>query len=440
VKRRAWKIILGLLGGAGLAFFGVVWSAHRRANEVFERHDRLVREAIESIRARSARRPSLYDPPIEGNGWTAYMDALNGITAIPAEEGDEIPAIKGEPEFVPDRERLGEVFQKYAPLIDDLRKSFRHDKFVPKYDYEQGLAAPMSNISEAIRTARYLSGLAEYLHEEGQDGPALEALTLGLALGHDTGRSGPIVNQLVQIVCESIEAWGVRDLLSGHSLEAADLESFARKLDRLSDARPSVADSFAVEDALMRRTIVEYGRGSPVAMSLNGFNNVWLRRSWRYFFSNRLALAGALGELEDAFRQARAVSGLAPHLRAEAMRKDADRVMASKNPVVLMLYPAVSKVYARDAFSQMELTLMRVATAIAWYESERGQPPEKLADLVPRYLPRVPACPLTGMPLGYRDGAVWSPGKNGIDDGGTPGRDNDPDAEDGDVVWWVRRE
>jgi hypothetical protein len=440
VKRRAWKLVLGLLAGAGLAFFGVVLSAHRRADEVFARHDALVKEAIESIRARPAGRPTLDEPSIAGNGWAAYLDAITGIAAIPDADGDEIPAIKGEPDFIPDREKLGAVFEKYAPLIDELRKSNHHDRFVPKYDYEQGLDAPMPNISEAIRAAKYLSGLAEYLHEEGQDGPALEALALGLALGHDTGRSGPIVNHLILMVCESIEAWGVRDLLAGHSLQASDLESFARKLDRLWDARPSVSDSFAVEDAMMRRTIIEVGKGGLSKLPLNGVNNDWIKKSWRYFFSNRLALAGALGELEEAFRQARAVSGLAPHLRASAMQRDADRVMASRNPIVLILYPAVSRIYARDAFSQMEFTLMRVATAIAWFEAERGQAPERLADLVPRYLPRIPVCPLTGQPLGYRDGAVWSPGKNGVDDGGTPGKDNDPDAEDGDVVWRVTRE
>ena len=66
--------------------------------------------------------------------------------------------------------------------------------------------------------------------------------------------------------------------------------------------------------------------------------------------------------------------------------------------------------------------------------------PEKLEDLVPRYLPKIPVCPLTSKPLGYQNGRVWSAGRNGVDDGGVPGKDNDVDAQDGDVVWVIRRE
>ena len=131
---------------------------------------------------------------------------------------------------------------------------------------------------------------------------------------------------------------------------------------------------------------------------------------------------------------------MAPHLRPAEMVKVSERTLASKNPIVLTIYPALGRVYLLDGVARMRWTLMRVATAVAWYESEKGQVPERLEELIPRYLPRVPICPLTGLPLGYRHGTVWSVGKNGVDDGGTPGKNDDADDEDGDVVWRVTRE
>jgi len=77
--------------------------------------------------------------------------------------------------------------------------------------------------------------------------------------------------------------------------------------------------------------------------------------------------------------------------------------------------------------------------AIAWYEAEKGVYPAALNDLVPKYLPTVPDCPLTGLPLRYTAGKVWSVGADRKDDGGA--HDDMASEEDstGDIVWEVKR-
>ena len=440
MKRRVWKWVLGGVIAVALAVGGLLWSAHRRADAVFERHDRAVRDAFAAVRARPAARPSLGEPEIPGNGWSEYLAALAGIAAIPNAEAEEIPSIRGEFEFIPDREKLDSIFREYAPLVEKLRISSRHRQFVPDFTHEAGLGETVSpNITQAIRTARYLAGYAQYLHEEGQDGQAVEILALGTAMAHDTGRFGTVLNHLVMIVCEGIAAETMREVLAGHSFEAKDLESFARKIDRLRDARPSIGDAFRVEDPTIRRSLIDIAASGRSDLGTQYLRSSVSERSWRYLFSRRLAYAGALEEFEALFRDIQTVAGQPTHLRPGAMKGICERVMTSKNPVFLNLTPTLARVHLRDNVTFTSMTLMRVATAIAWYESEKGRVPERLDELVPRYLPRVPACPLTGLPLGYHDGAVWSAGHNGVDDGGTPGRDNDVEAEDGDVVWQVRR-
>jgi hypothetical protein len=146
-----------------------------------------------------------------------------------------------------------------------------------------------------------------------------------------------------------------------------------------------------------------------------------------------------LGELERLFGRIRALRGLELHLQPAAIAEIVKEAGASRNPIVQSTFPGITRVVHRDLVSRMTLTLLRVATAVAWYQAEKGVFPATLEELVPKYLPRVPVCPLTGMPLGYRPGCVWSPGWNRVDDGGKPGKDNDADAKDGDYVWTVKK-
>jgi hypothetical protein len=437
VKRRGWKIVLGLLLAIAAGIGGLYWELQRRATAVFDRHDRGAREAIAAIRARPGSRPVLFEPAVSGDAWPLYVKALKGFAAIPDPEADQLPSLNGDPDFREDPEALEAIFAKHAPLVADLRDSNARSEFVPAYSYEDSFSMDLWNISPAIRAAKFLSDRATFAHGKVDGRTALESVLLGLALGHDTARGGVIVNDLVMIVCEGIETEALRQMLAGHSFEAADLQWFAGRLDRLWAARPTLAEMFHNEGVFCRRFLVDLGdHGASPAAAFGPLEY----RSWRYLFSLRLAAAGALGEMESAYREVDGIASLAPHLRGDAFDQIAQKAMKSKNPIVDQILPSLGRVYVRDAHAMMNWTLMRVAVAIAWVESERGVVPETLQELVPRYLSSVPSCPRTGKPLGYRDGRVWSAGVNGVDDGGVPGRTDDSDDPDGDVVWTVRRE
>jgi hypothetical protein len=436
MKRRVWKWALAVAALVALAIGGLLWSAHSRATEAFQRHDRRVKDIFAAIRARPGVRHPLGEPALPGNAWAGYEDAMKRFDMIPDADLEEFTAFQDDENQgrVNDREKAGMIFERYAGLVEDLRRSVRHESFLPDYPYEEGLNMDVG-VQARIRAAKFLAERAVFLHQDVREADALEVLQVGLAASHDAARGGPILSFLVMLVGEGIHVSTLRELMGGHSFEAADLAALARTLDRMAAARPGIAQAYEAEEVALCRTLID------VAIT-PGFEQtqVYSERSWRFLFSHRLAYAGALGDLERMFREARSVAGLATHLRSAAMERACSPERIGRNPVTRSLIPALSRVYLRDAVGQMNWTLMRVATAIAWYEAERGRVPERLEDLVPRYLPVVPACPFTGLPLGYRDGTLWSAGHNRIDEGGTPGTDNDPDAIDGDVVWQVRRE
>jgi hypothetical protein len=440
VKRKAWKFVLGLLGGLGLLCGAFVWQAQSRATQVFERYDLRANQAIAGLRSRVWARPVLFPPAVSGDGWPPYAAALAGFAAIPDAEAGEIPTLNGEPGFQPDLETLEDLFQKYEPLVEQLRESYRRNTFHPGYRYESGLVMEMTSMTQAIRAAKFLADRAIHFHQSGRRAEALESLILGLGVGHDTARGGVIINSLILNVCEGFEEESLRGILKEHEFKAQELEVFAGSLDLLWETRPEVGDTFAADEVVLCRSVADWGL-SRVPEPGSGVENGGglAKRSWRYLFSRRLATAGALGELEEFYGQCRTVSALATPLRAAAMEKVVDARLLSRNPILQSWLPAAGKVSRRDAISQMKWVLMRVSVALAWYEVEKGAAPGALKDLVPRYLSKVPLCALTGLPLGYRPGQVWSPGLNTKDDGGIPGSKDDADDEDGDVVWTVKR-
>src|SRR5204863_975580 len=79
VKRRVWKLVLAALSGLGLAVGGLLWSSHARATAVFQHHDPLVRDAIAAIRSRPTVVSWMLEPVLEGNGWDAFLRALDAV-------------------------------------------------------------------------------------------------------------------------------------------------------------------------------------------------------------------------------------------------------------------------------------------------------------------------------------------------------------------------
>ncbi len=82
------------------------------------------------------------------------------------------------------------------------------------------------------------------------------------------------------------------------------------------------------------------------------------------------------------------------------------------------------------------IVLTRTGMALERHRMVRGAYPAALEELVPDFLPEIPADPFDGKPLRYRlqaDGSphLWSVGSDLVDDGGAPHRHSDK----GDRIW-----
>jgi hypothetical protein len=98
-----------------------------------------------------------------------------------------------------------------------------------------------------------------------------------------------------------------------------------------------------------------------------------------------------------------------------------------------LLLPAVDKVQAAADRLEQEQRNLQLAFLLAAYQRDHGRYPEKLNELVPKYLVSLPDDVFSGKPLIYRpDGKgylLYSVGPNGTDDEGR-GSDDVPPGDD----------
>ena len=144
----------------------------------------------------------------------------------------------------------------------------------------------------------------------------------------------------------------------------------------------------------------------------------------------------------------------------DAMREETFPAAAAKLPVYeapkskiemltkllsSILTPSVGRAVTLCYWQLAMRKMAAVALAIRLYEIDTGSRPEKLADLVGKYLPALPTDPFAadGRPLGYLPKAqkprLYSIGQDGKDDGGkfALDKDGDVDREVLDLVFFL---
>ena len=96
--------------------------------------------------------------------------------------------------------------------------------------------------------------------------------------------------------------------------------------------------------------------------------------------------------------------------------------MRWRYPLSHWLLPTVARAANKEWRRLATLRCARTACAVERFRGQNGRLPERLDELVPRFLDRIPDDPITGTPLQYRvhplGYVVYSVGQDGADDGG----------------------
>ncbi len=284
------------------------------------------------------------------------------------------------------------------------------------YDYSQMLP-PTRDCRQA---GLLLQVSVVYRASKGDTGAAVTAIEDGLRLSDSLQGEPALISYLVRIGCLALALNGLERSLS--------LTAFTdEQLKELSDALTRTGKTLDFTRVLVteRCHMIEIwrnpsrlgptGPGLPVRM-LPGMRLTWLIDTLNYM---------------EACIEA---SQLPPGERLKQFRRISNEVqqLSFLHLMTKQTTPALTRVAELDLRARAHLELAKTALAIERYRLVGGKVPERLEELVPRYLQEVPSDPFDGNPIRYRRTEpgyrLYSISDDGQDNGGKEKADVPVDA------------
>jgi hypothetical protein len=295
--------------------------------------------------------------------------------------------------------------------------------------YSLDFVSTLLNHTQNTRNIAALLQLDARLRAQDEDcDGALDSCRGIINTSRSIGDEPLIVSMLVRIAIDHIAVKSLeRTLAQGQpsakalTLMQRTLEAEAKEPLLLIGARGERAGYDQLMEAIQRGDI-KITR-LPWLVGLNGPGMLTTMQSLQYMLPGSVAV-NRTALLKHNSRSVE-IAKLPPEEMGRAQELDA---AAKKLPTLARMlasaFPKVATAYRRN---QAALRCGVVMIAVERYRQAHGRWPEKLADLVPGYLAKVPTDPFDGAPLrmvSFKEGlCIYSVGPDGIDNGGQLDRD-----------------
>ncbi len=435
-----WKTVLLVLA---LLIVGLVVARRR-----WGRHaDKVLQAEIDAIRARGEpldwldfRPEPIYD---EENAAELYGQAWAIALLDPALAADDEEATRLErlwsmvsdlmcyPEF---RREHAEDLRRILALSSDALALCRKARGLDKADWKLNFRGPavvvtIPPLSRQRTLARLLCLAAITAHEAGDDAAAVEYLRDAFAAGRAVGKGPTLIHALVHLAIDALATSCVEEIAPALRVggdRGATPEQVRKLIAELLDEKPireAMVLGFMGERAMQFDTFERFRRGrmAGTGIGLPSRGGALLRAFQPMLKIDEARLLRHMTGIVDAMREETFPAAKAKMPVYEAPKSKIEMLTKLLSSILTpSLNRAVALCYRQLAMRKMAA----VALAIRLYEIDTGSRPEKLADLVGKYLPALPTDPFAadGRPLGYLPKAgkprLYSISQDGNDDGG----------------------
>jgi hypothetical protein len=302
-----------------------------------------------------------------------------------------------------------------------------------------GLGQALPRLARFRALSRTAAAVARYDHVEGRDEQALHAIADAEALGVSLVSGEGSIQALVGYACVAIAQSPAESVVRDGCVPEEALRARVRTVRGLRDGLPGYGAILRWE-AAEKLSFLDL----VVAERMSAWTELAGDGDWpAYYCLGKLKAEDSRVWMND--RMARlidAADGTSDPSRFAALCRDASRAADERAEwPMLSDFDLWRKGEAQYRRLVAQLEGQELIAALELHKRAHGAYPAALNELVPEYLPEVPADPFTGGPMLYRripEGYVlYSANVNGVDDGGVRGTVRDPERlgdPDGDLI------
>ncbi len=359
----------------------------------------------------------------------------------------------------PESAKPGEVIvialARFDPEIRELREASvarPYSRFPIDYRYEPPWNILLPHLAKIKGLTRLTQVRALGELEANQPAEAFADMKVGFRLSDSMREEPLLIDHLVRIATLSFDLQTVREGLARHAwtdAQLAELGNYLSTLNMLAEHKRAMEGERALStsglDFLRRQGFhgdaMNYlgdSEGSGRSKFLSGL----IPGGW--YYQNMLTFSRFFQEYTFPSVDEKELRVFPKHTRDGEQALTQMRV-TPYSIIARMLLPALQKAIIKTARMQTYVEAAQAACAMERYRLANGRLPERLDELAPRYLERVPSDVMDGKPLRYRVGTdggcrIYSVGWNEKDDDGqiglVPGKKTPTvDATQGDWVW-----
>ena len=408
------------------------WEAQRRLDALIAAY----RAAGQPVTLEDFQQPT---PLREENGALFLQDAAAAI-AMPTDVWVDLGEICQDLGVV---EEYTEDVAKLVAANGTVLELVREARSKPQTDWGLRMQSPVVNVllpdlSSQRQLARFLCVAALQQHHEGDDAEAAETIADVLNAGERIGATPFVISDLVMIGIEVMAVNVVEEVaptlrVGGTSGETGESARPVGR-ERLQELVLDLLDDEPMKDCWRRGMygerlicldavgLISSGRANLGTFTSGG----WLPAPLAVALRPMLISDGVFMLEYDTALAAAGAAADYPTMQRCAPRYPAFESAFERNKHFLsrVMLPSLDRALEVHFLGIARRHMAATALAIRLFEVEHGRRPASLDELVPEYLPALPADPFTagGRPLGYLPDApqpiLYSVGADGEDNGG----------------------
>ena len=404
---KGWYVLLAIVLALAIAlgFFFVL-----RANGIKRRLARLRAAGQPTNFAELAEYTKL--PEGAENAADTYLEAF--YTYFPPVDEANTPVIgkaqlpgRGQPLTEPMVEAISKCLEDNKKCLELLREAGGIEHCRYEWDYS---AAAAPHLSEMRKCAMFLKLAAIFYSDKGDTDAAIGYIKDGLRLSDSLVREPMLIGYLVRIATIAVPISGLERTLCVTSLSDQQL----RQLDEMfSKTRKTLdlSEVLVTEQCFM----IESFRNPSMLSGMQG--RIALLK---IPLIGKTGLIDTLDYMADSIEAAK-LPGTQRITRFLEIEKEMQN-LSFLHIIIKMLAPAMNRIGELDLRVRSNLDLAQTALAIERYRLAKGDLPERLEQLVPQYLEKVPIDPYDDKPLRYKRTepgyVLYSIGEDRKDNGG----------------------